>query len=154
MNIFILLWELYIFFILLAIVLPILKILHWKHIVKLSHINLKCIYNKVLHPNESKQISFLNTAEYYYLIEKKCLLKLEKNYKCICGNKNHFPKIIKSYNIFNTNVFTYCGTSCNYIKKKNNNKKYSKTNKLYHTKFKKIKYLTHGHCSKWKEYLY
>ena len=110
MNMFIFLWELYIYFILLAIVLPILKILHWKHIVKLSHINFKCIYNKVLHPNESKQISFLNTAEYNYLIEKKCLLKLEKNYKCICGNKNHFPKIIKSYNILNTNVFTYCGT--------------------------------------------
>ena len=101
---FIFLWQFYIYLILLVIIRPILTILNWKHITKMSiGLDLKNILNKIR--NE-------------YLIEKKCLLKLEKNYKCICGGYNHFPKIIKSYDIFNTFVLTYHGNSCNNIKEK------------------------------------
>ena len=101
---FIFLWQFYIYLILVVIIRPILTILNWKHITKMSMgLDLKNILNKIR--NE-------------YLIEKKCLLKLEKNYKCICGGYNHFPKIIKSYDIFNTFVLTYHGNSCNNIKEK------------------------------------
>ena len=116
---FIFLWQFYIYLILLVIIRPILTILHWNHIVKVSYtLNFRKNYKYYFNFNESKRILFFDKIKSDYLLEKKCLLKLENNYKCICGHKNHFPKILKSYDIFNTFTLTYQGNSCNNIKKK------------------------------------
>ena len=111
---FILLWQFYIYLILLVIIRPILTILYWNNIVKVSYaLNFRKNYKYYF----NKRILFLDKIKSDYLLEKKCLLNLEKNYKCICGHKNHFPKILKSYDIFNSIVLTYQGNSTENINK-------------------------------------
>lgn len=54
-----------------------------------------------------------------FKIEKECLQRLSKNYKCTCGlNADHFPKIICHYDIPHERGFilTDCGKDLKYFR--------------------------------------
>lgn len=62
-------------------------------------------------------------------IEKECLQRLSKNYKCTCGlNADHFPKIICDYDIPHERGFilTDCGKDLKYFRNKIKRKNHEK----------------------------
>ena len=74
---------------------------------------------------DSKRINKYSglTQKEQFVLEKTCLDKINKNFRCICKNKsNHFPKICSSTN--GNLTLTNCGVSLN------NYKKYVKNNEI------------------------
>tara|TARA_B100001093_G_scaffold284446_1_gene271697 strand:+ start:60 stop:632 length:573 start_codon:yes stop_codon:yes gene_type:complete len=88
------------------------------------NLNHELFSNYIKKINKKKIIKYTNlNANKSYKLEKNCLERLQKNFKCICKDKKqHFPKIVKTYEgkkyyiIEMTNI----GKSINKIKEKKN----------------------------------
>lgn len=66
---------------------------------------------KITKPNKKTFLRGLSQKQAYQL-EKKILLLLETNFKCVCGlNTYHFPKIVSCVDVEYKFKLTNCGTS-------------------------------------------